>query len=916
MSDLALRLHVASARELAFIRQVQTHSDVLFDADVLKLAAARYEWLWLPFTARATGPLALEHLDAPLDIAFVWHSHVLATKEYFGDCEAKLGFVPEFSYPAPTSGAAAERWGRPKGWFHTSLPSRDVALAGMWQSLKSAIELPDDLPADSAALAAALPQSRLAIDIDSAREQLRQAFHHTSLPHYRSSYYLEQAVKRYQLFLLICARHPSAKQCPPPDIDLVWRAHLAMPKAYKAHTEGLLGEHMAHGSSRRTQPPLESLQATTERLFAAAGAQFFQPGGMFRGTPARACAAAASDLLPVAPPTAAALSVASWHCGAAPSSKDVLPCVVTGWQLQPAFKPFVLACGATPERHPVARVGEAMLMPDQISLFVRLQLAASDPAHPDRPRVSTVQCRGSVTACQLLQQGPQQPVLVSAKVKLRQSAAKSSAETIQASLQCQPVHDRIVCKIPTFAANGKGPRLESRVVSHASDHVTQPLLLLPPVAVSSVKADVAEVVSFPVYMHGMRCGSTSKVALKVKVTNTLTHMATAVEVFAESTVDGSAARLPAATAHSVNLAQLPTPALLGGEDGATLRPEAAERAIVVRSAERDEDWAVLIGLWVHDAQHAAQHGGKPADGEGGYLQWDLVLLHGAAADGAQPHLSRRSGSHFAGPSHRPGGLQKVRMDASGAQSSAALSLPHGRKCCFTIDHRRGELACDFGDGHGCESGQEAGALAALMTAVTVSVGLLHALCMPCTTGVTHPHQPLAALRQVSQGTRAPPPFPEAAPWCQPALHCLCLATNAHISKRMARAHAQAETGRITQAEADAAMQPWFGPRGLTSAGPSVDELCAVFWGGLGFEVRQFLSLKQRWAMAKPVGMPAAGVHSPGLCAARWQAGNGAGAAAESCRGPGGASGETLTVWVEEGRRGEGHQLGRTVRTEC
>ena len=107
-----------------------------------------------------------------------------------------------------------------------------------------------------------------------------------------------------------------------------------------------------------------------------------------------------------APPSAAALSLVSWHCGAAPSSQDALPCVVTGWQLTPVFTPFAGACGAPVERHPFARVGQAMLMPDHISLVVRLQLATTDPGNPDRQRVCFAQCRGSVTAGRLLRQVP------------------------------------------------------------------------------------------------------------------------------------------------------------------------------------------------------------------------------------------------------------------------------------------------------------------------------------------------------------------------------------------------------------------------------------------------------------------------------------------------------------------------------
>lgn len=197
MSDLSLHLQSACARELAFIQQVQKHSDVLFDSDVLKLAAARYEWLWLPFMARSAGPLPLENRDVPLDIAFIWHCHVLTARNYFEDCNAILGFVPDFTYPALTKGTAVEPWARPRGWFHTSLHSREVALAGMWHSLKIAIELPGEPPTDSGALASALPLSQLALDIESAGEQHWQALYATSLPHYHHSHFIERSVKQY-----------------------------------------------------------------------------------------------------------------------------------------------------------------------------------------------------------------------------------------------------------------------------------------------------------------------------------------------------------------------------------------------------------------------------------------------------------------------------------------------------------------------------------------------------------------------------------------------------------------------------------------------------------------------------------------------------------------------------------------------
>lgn len=97
--------------------------------------------------------------------------------------------------------------------------------------------------------------------------------------------------------------------------------------------------------------------------------------------------------------------------------------------------------------------------------------------------------------------------------------------------------------------------------------------------------------------------------LQVKVTSSTKHLATVVEVFAmapdpsSSVASGATGatiagicRTPTATAHSVNLEQLPAPAALrhAALAAVALDAAAAERALVVRSG--DEDWAVLIGV--------------------------------------------------------------------------------------------------------------------------------------------------------------------------------------------------------------------------------------------------------------------------------------------------------------------------------
>lgn len=61
--------------ELEFLRAVEQHGNALHDEDVVRLAVARYEHLWLPLCRRA--PLGTA-LDAPLDIAFMQHCHLLS----------------------------------------------------------------------------------------------------------------------------------------------------------------------------------------------------------------------------------------------------------------------------------------------------------------------------------------------------------------------------------------------------------------------------------------------------------------------------------------------------------------------------------------------------------------------------------------------------------------------------------------------------------------------------------------------------------------------------------------------------------------------------------------------------------------------------------------------------------------------
>jgi hypothetical protein len=80
----------------------------------------------------------------------------------------------------------------------------------------------------------------------------------------------------------------------------------------------------------------------------------------------------------------------------------------------------------------------------------------------------------------------------------------------------------------------------------------------------------------------------------MKITSTLRHAATVVEIF-RGDPSKEPNMLPCATAHSVNMAQLPQPGLVSGYKvpALALRARIAERAFIIRWL--DKDWAVLKG---------------------------------------------------------------------------------------------------------------------------------------------------------------------------------------------------------------------------------------------------------------------------------------------------------------------------------
>lgn len=85
-ATLADRLAEDIPKLVGFLQQVDAQADVLYNPEVLTLAVARYELLWLPLADQWRSALV-----APLDIAFIWHCHLLSPLR---SVAAGPGFAP------------------------------------------------------------------------------------------------------------------------------------------------------------------------------------------------------------------------------------------------------------------------------------------------------------------------------------------------------------------------------------------------------------------------------------------------------------------------------------------------------------------------------------------------------------------------------------------------------------------------------------------------------------------------------------------------------------------------------------------------------------------------------------------------------------------------------------------------------
>ena len=228
----------------------------------------RYELFWLPLLAQSPAT-AENEVAAPLDIAWVWHVHMLSPINYEKDCNEIVSTLVDHRI------LVGEK--RKRGL--------EKAMV-LWKELYPTEPFEVDLTAPVSNAPGFT--SRIQYDIAEACSRQRTFYYQVSLPHYGDEWFLAKALERYKQHLKFKQQNPDMFFVPCYDFDLIWHAHQVHPLIYKNDTTEILGRVLNHDDSvndRRPGSKLTTSEAATRKKWKEAGQEFAVNGAMFRGEP-------------------------------------------------------------------------------------------------------------------------------------------------------------------------------------------------------------------------------------------------------------------------------------------------------------------------------------------------------------------------------------------------------------------------------------------------------------------------------------------------------------------------------------------------------------------------------------------------------------------------------------------------------
>jgi len=257
---------------LDFLGLVDEHPS-LFSGPVLKNAIRRHEHLWLPLIALQQRMYGRTNLAAPLDIAWVWHVHMLAPHHYEKDCDNIVSGLVDHYPVTPRQRQAGLL--RAKRVWEKRYPFEPFEI--------NLDKDPRPVPQPCSTCG-----TRIEYNLEKACQRQFKFYYQVSLPHYRDNRFLKDAVDRYVTHLRLKQNNPVVFLVPCYDFDLIWHAHQLHPTKYKQTTTKWLGRILKHDDSvtdRTTGSKLYDSAIKTRAIWKEAGCSLNKAGAMYRGDP-------------------------------------------------------------------------------------------------------------------------------------------------------------------------------------------------------------------------------------------------------------------------------------------------------------------------------------------------------------------------------------------------------------------------------------------------------------------------------------------------------------------------------------------------------------------------------------------------------------------------------------------------------
>ncbi|VDP22009.1 unnamed protein product [Soboliphyme baturini] len=215
-SDIKFSVDLSDAvpRELYFLRLVDRNGSILYNEEYVKNSIRRYEQCWLPLMAKVQN----KNIIPPLDVHWIWHTHMLAPQYYFDDCLKLVGTVVD--HRLFSSDEIQQRFGDSYSLWTSYHPSEPYDFASVVVNRCSRSFT-----------------SRLAYDLCAASRRQQDFNYQVSLPHFNSPKFMAEAIERYKRFVFLKAMRPNDFLTPLYDFDIVWHAHQVHPVAYAEDTK-------------------------------------------------------------------------------------------------------------------------------------------------------------------------------------------------------------------------------------------------------------------------------------------------------------------------------------------------------------------------------------------------------------------------------------------------------------------------------------------------------------------------------------------------------------------------------------------------------------------------------------------------------------------------------------------------------